>query len=309
MGREKDGPVKPGSKPSVAIVGCGTVGTALGRLLSAAGYPIAGVSTRHADTARKAADRLGTKRFSLIPWKITPQAQVVFITTPDDAIEPTCRAIAQKSGFAKNGIVVHCSGALASSVLAPARTCGAFVASLHPLQSFASVEQAERLVPGSYCTVEGDPPALPVTRRIVGDIGGRLLQITPEGKTLYHAAAVVASNYLVTLVDLALTLNRLAGMPPEVSFTALKPLIEGTLNNIGAKGIPGALTGPIARGDVATVSAHLQAIKEKAPELLEAYKILGRHTVGLAQRQGSLTAEVTGRLLSLLRLQEPGHGN
>jgi len=86
-------------------------------------------------------------------------------------------------------------------------------------------------------------------------------------------------------------------------------LIEGTLNNIGAKGIPGALTGPIARGDVATVSAHLQAIQKKAPELLEAYKILGRHTVGLAERQGSLTAEVTGRILSLLRLQEPGHGN
>jgi predicted short-subunit dehydrogenase-like oxidoreductase (DUF2520 family) len=309
MGREKDGPDKPGSKPSVAIVGCGTVGTALGRLLSAAGYPIVGVSTRHADTARKAAERLGIKRSSLIPWEITPEAQVVFITTPDDAIEPTCRAIAQKNGFPKGGFVLHCSGALASSVLAPARTCGAFVASLHPLQSFASVEQAERLVPGSYCTVEGDGPALPVARRIVEDIGGRLLEITPEGKTLYHAAAVVASNYLVTLVDLALTLNRLAGIPPEVSFTALKPLIEGTLNNIGAKGIPGALTGPIARGDVATVSAHLRAIQERAPELLEAYKILGRHTVGLAEKQGSLPADVTGRLILLLRLQEPGNGN
>ncbi len=306
---EKDRPDTAGCKPSVAIVGCGTVGTALGGLLSAAGYPIVGVSTMHADTARKAADRLGTKRFSLFPWEITPEAEVVFITTPDDAIKPTCRAIAQKRGFAKNGIVLHCSGALASSVLAPARTCGAFVASLHPLQSFASVEQAERLVPGSYCTMEGDEPALEVARGIVKDLGGRPLEITPDGKTLYHVAAVVASNYLVTLIHLALTLNRLAGIPPEVSFTALKPLIEGTLNNIGAKGIPGALTGPIARGDVATVTAHLRAIQEKAPELLEAYTILGRHTVGLAERQGSLTAEVTGRLLSLLRLQEPGHGN
>jgi predicted short-subunit dehydrogenase-like oxidoreductase (DUF2520 family) len=309
MGREKGGPDKPGSKPSVAIVGCGTVGTALGGLLSAAGYPIIGVSTLRADTARKAADRLGAKRFSLLPWEITPEAEVVFITTPDDAIEPTCRAIAQKRGFAKNRIVLHCSGALASSVLAPARTCGAFVASLHPLQSFASVEQAERLVPGSYCTVEGDGPALPVARRIVEDVGGRLLEITPEGKTLYHAAAVVASNYLVTLVHLALTLNHLAGIPPGVSFTALRPLIEGTLTNIAAKGIPGALTGPIARGDVATVTAHLRAIQETAPELLEAYKILGRHTVGLAERQGSLTAEVSGRLLSLLRMQEPGNGH
>ena len=140
-----------------------------------------------------------------------------------------------------------------------------------------------------------------IVRQMVKDLGGILLEITAQKKALYHAAAVAASNYLVTLIHLALELNEAAGLPGHISFKALLPLIRGTLSNIGAKGIPGALTGPIARGDVATVSAHLQAIEKDAPELLLLYRSLGLYTVELAKAKKTIGQEAGERLVALLR--------
>ncbi len=287
-------------KSTVAIIGCGTVGTAIGKLLARAGYRITGVATRSLETADRSAKIIGVQRFSDRPWDVTLGADLVFITTPDDAIQSTCKAIAEHNGFKKSSVVIHCSGALSSAILSPAKACGAFVSTLHPLQSFASVEQAEKLVPGSFCAVEGDDAALPIMGQLVKDLGGVLMEVSPDGKTLYHAAAVAASNYLVALIHLALELDRSVGMPPDVSFKALLPLIKGTLDNIGAKGIPEALTGPIARGDVDTVAAHLQAIKARAPNLLMIYSALGLYTVDLAKAKGTLRTEAAEKLVALL---------
>jgi len=292
-------------KFTVAIVGCGTVGTAMGKLLAGAGYHIRGVATRSLDTAGRAAKMMGAEQFSDCPWDMSQQAQVVFVTTPDDAIESTCKAIVEHQGFDKNAVVIHCSGALSSAILSSARRCGARVATLHPLQSFASVDQAVKLVPGSFCAIEGDKTALPVVRQLVEDVGGVLMEITPEGKSLYHAAAVAASNYLVTLMHLALELDRAAGIPPDVSFRALLPLVRGTLSNIGAKGIPEALTGPIARGDVDTVAAHLRAIEARAPEFLMIYKTLGLYTMDLARDKGACGKEAAEKLAALLQPGRP----
>lgn len=289
------------TKPSVAIVGCGTVGTAIGKLLGEAGYPISGVATSNLQTARRAAEVTGSERFSDCPWELTRGADVVFITTPDDLIQATCKHISEHRGFEKDTVVLHCSGAMSSDILSSARSCGAAVATLHPLQSFASVDQAVNLVPGSYCTVEGDESALPIVRQMVEGLKGILLEITAEKKTLYHAAAVAASNYLVSVIDFALALNKAAGLPGDISFNALLPLIKGTLSNIGARGIPDALTGPIARGDVETVAAHVQAIEKDAPGLLPLYRCLGLYTVDLAKAKGTLKHEGADRLLALLK--------
>jgi len=287
-------------KETVAIIGCGIVGTAIGKLLARAGYRLTGVATRSLETAAAAAKAIGATQFSDCPWVISKGSQVVLITTPDDVIQETCKAIAEHEGVEEGAVVIHCSGALSSQILSSVKAYGAVVATLHPLQSFASVDQAERLVPGSFCAVEGDEEALPILRQIVRDLGGVLMEITPEGKTLYHAAAVAASNYLVALMHLALELNRVAGVSPEVSFKALQPLIKGTLSNIEAKGIPEALTGPIARGDVDTVVAHLKAMEERAPELLVLYRTLGHYTVGLAKEKGALSKEGAEKLIALL---------
>ena len=291
-------------KATVAIVGCGIVGTAMGKLLGKADYRISGVATKHLETARTAAEATSAERFSISPWEVTRGAKVVFITTPDDLIESTCITISEHKGFEKNAVVIHCSGALSSDILSSARDFEAMVATLHPLQSFASTDQAVSLVPGSFCTIEGDKDALPIVRQIVEDIGGILLEITAEKKTLYHAAAVAASNYLVTLLHLAIELDKAAGLTSDTSYKALLPLIQGTLSNIGEEGIPGALTGPIARGDVATVSAHLKAMEKDAPKLLTLYRCLGLYTIDLAKAKGTLNKEAADKLRALLNISE-----
>jgi predicted short-subunit dehydrogenase-like oxidoreductase (DUF2520 family) len=215
-------------------------------------------------------------------------------------------SISGHRGFEENAVAIHCSGALSSEILSSARECGAMVASLHPLQSFASADQAVSLVPGSFCTIEGDRDALLIVRQIVEDLGGTVLEIAAEKKTLYHAGAVAASNYLVTLIHLALKLNEAAGLPGDTSFNALLPLIRGTLANIRAKGIPCALTGPVARGDVATVSGHVKAIEKDAPELLPLYSCLGLCTVDLAKAKGTLNRVAAEKLVALLGPQRPG---
>jgi predicted short-subunit dehydrogenase-like oxidoreductase (DUF2520 family) len=290
------------TKPSIAIVGCGTVGSAIGKLLSDAGYRISGVATSNLETAKKAAEATGAENHSDSPSDIAQGGDIVFITTPDDLIESMCVEMSEQGGFQQGACVIHCSGALSSEILASARACGAKVATLHPLQSFASVDQAVSLLPGSFCTIEGDKDALAMVREVAEDLGGIVLEISAKKKTLYHAAAVTASNYLVTLLHLALQLDRAAGLDGETSLKGLLPLIKGTLHNIGKKGIPDALTGPIARGDVATVSAHLRAIEKDAPELLLLYRCLGLYTVDLAKAKGTIGHETADELTALLEI-------
>ena len=287
-------------KPSFSIVGCGKVGITLGKRLVQRGYPVAGLASRSLASARKAAELLGTDRVSETLWEATGQAGVVFITTPDDAIEDACRVIAQHSGFQPEAVVLHCSGVLSSVVLSSARDCGAHVGSLHPLQSFASIQEGTKRFEGILVSVEGDARAKAVARRIVQDLGANYAELQGDAKTLYHAAAVVASNYLVTLMHLAFGLNASAGISAQDSILGLMPLIQGTLSNIKSQGIPNALTGPIARGDVKTVQRHIQEIAARSPEFLQLYKTLGAHTIGLASAKGTVSPDAVGELEKIL---------
>jgi predicted short-subunit dehydrogenase-like oxidoreductase (DUF2520 family) len=269
-------------KPSFAIVGCGKVGTALGIFLVRAGYFPAGFASKSLSSAKHLADIVFSDHFSDTPWHITRSADVVFITTPDSAVEDTCSLIAQNAGFADQAIVLHCSGALASSVLSSAKTCNAWAGSMHPLQSFASSNYRNNPFKGIIVSVEGDDPAVIVAKTIAADLEGTAVTLLTEAKTLYHASAVAASNYLVTLIDLAVQLIQEAGIHRKDAFNLLKPLIEGTLSNIEKVGVRKALTGPIARGDVKTVKKHMEDIGSKRPDLLALYKLLGFYTVDIA---------------------------
>jgi predicted short-subunit dehydrogenase-like oxidoreductase (DUF2520 family) len=276
-------------KPSFAMVGCGKVGTALAMYLTRAGYPSAGFASKSLSSARHVADIVLSDHFSDVPWDITRYADIVFITTPDSAIEDTCNTISQNSGFTDNTVVMHCSGALASSVLSSAKTCGASIGSMHPLQSFASVDYKTNPFQGINVSLEGESPAVNIAKTIVADLGGTVVTILTEAKTLYHASAVVASNYLVTLLDLAIRLIEKAGINREDAFHLLKPLIDGTLSNIEKVGVQKALTGPIARGDIKTVEKHIEEIGSKRPQLLSLYKMLAFYTIDIAATEGSIS--------------------
>ena len=276
-------------KPVIAIVGCGRVGTALAKFLSETGYRLSGLASKSFSSAKRLADLTGTGHFTEIPWEITKQADIVFLTTPDSAISDICSKIAFNDGFKKDSVVLHCSGALPSTILSSAKNCGAFIGSMHPMQSFALNEENGSPFHGIIFAVEGDIQALHTAAQITVDLGADYIPIKTEDKTLYHAAAVVASNYLVTLLSLAFRLIEHAGISGSDTWKVLKPLINGTLSNIEKAGIPAALTGPVVRGDIATVKRHIKAIEKKMPELLDLYNTLGFYTIGIAESKGALS--------------------
>lgn len=290
-----------GMKPSVGIVGCGRVGTALAKTLGDRGYAIVGVSCLHRPSAQRLADLCGISDATDRPWEITRRADVVFLTTPDGVIESVCESISQQDGFSPSAVVLHCSGAHASTVLTSARKSGASIGSMHPLQSFASVDITQNPFKGIRVAIEGDPDAVSMAAQIAWDLEALPLQIVTEGKPLYHAAAVVASNFLVTLMGVAFRLIQQAGVPPEEAFAVLKPLIEGTLANIDQVGVQQALTGPVVRGDVQTVETHIQAIAETMPELLPFYTCLVHYTAVQAREGNRISPDLLKTFLDMTK--------
>ena len=282
---------------TVSIIGCGSVGRAMGVGLREAGYVIAALADRRKASARAARALIGQGTVAG-GAAAARAARIVFITTGDSAIESVCAATARAGGFRAGQIVLHCSGALTADALDSARRRGAAVGSLHPLQSFARSNDAS--LRGVWFSFQGDAAAKRTAREITKRLGGHFIEISAEAKPLYHAAAVIASNYLVALTDAASSLLSASGAPVGRSVEALLPLILGTIGNLRAVGLPQALTGPIARGDAAIVAGHVEALRVRAPELLELYCVMGLRTLSVARKKGRLTASQCRRIERIL---------
>jgi predicted short-subunit dehydrogenase-like oxidoreductase (DUF2520 family) len=283
----------------VSIIGAGVVGTAIGYLLKERGYSIVGIASRTFASAKRAREFIGDGEASHDLGATSKKADIVFITTSDSAIEEVCIKIASERGFSPGAIVFHTCGALSSEILGSARTVGAHVASLHPLQSLADVNEAVKTLPGSFFCIEGDESALSVAREIVTALKGKEITLKVDKKSLYHAGASVASNFLVATVGFGLELFNAAGINRQDSLNALMPLIKGTVKNIDALGVPSALTGPIARGDSGVIEDHLKAIVKERPEMLRLYTELGRYTVKVALEKGTIKKDDAERINSL----------
>ncbi len=286
---------------NTAIIGAGAVGTAMGYLLSSAGYTVTGIASRSLESAVKARDFIGQGEASTDLAGTASSAGIVLITTSDDAVRQVCEGIAHRDGFRPGSLVVHTSGALSVDALVSAKDKGASTVSMHPLQSLPSVQEAIKNIPGSYfCLESDDESALDTAREMVRVFQGKVLNIQLGGKPLYHAGAAVVSNFLVATIGFGLQLHESAGIDRQDSLNALLPLIQGTLKNIEKIGIPAALTGPIARGDAQTVEDHLASISRENPDLLGLYCELGRYTVKLALEKGSLKENDARKILELL---------
>lgn len=290
---------------NVAVVGAGRVGSALAAALYKCGYRISGVASRSAASALRLATRVQAPA-SADPPEVTLAADVVLITVPDRKIRAVTENIARRGGFVPGQVVAHTSGALGSGELSAARECGAAVISIHPLQSFADTESGAARLAGVYFAVEGDAAARPAAERIVRDLGGVLLHLKSEDKALYHAAACVASNYLVALIHMATDLLRRCGLDREHALKALVPLLDGTLRNIKEMGAVGALTGPVARGDIPTLEWHLDAFARRDAGAGELYRRLGLYALRVAREKGSVES---GRAAAIAELLEGGRHN
>ncbi|HEV2608835.1 MAG TPA: Rossmann-like and DUF2520 domain-containing protein [Noviherbaspirillum sp.] len=269
-------------KKTLTIIGCGKVGKALGRCLSAnADMQILDVLNRSAASTLEAISFLGAGRAASGFDDLAP-ADFYMIAAGDTQIESACEALAHSGRLATGSVVFHCSGALASSALRSARDAGTAVASVHPIRSFAAPEKVAGEFGGTYCGIEGDVVALEALSPLFKMIGAMLVPIATGEKQIYHAAAVFASNYLVTLLDVAGQAYRQAGIPPELALQLLGPLVRNTVDNVLHLGPAQALTGPIARGDLDAAQAQLLAVLKWDERFGELYRQFARLTAELA---------------------------
>jgi predicted short-subunit dehydrogenase-like oxidoreductase (DUF2520 family) len=288
----------------VAIIGPGRVGTAIGVLARQGGYRVTAVGGRDLEKTRRAAARIGPGVAAESVTAAAAGARLVLLTVADDAITEVAGELAASGVLKGVEVLAHCSGALPGEALAVARdAAGCAVGSAHPLQTFPSVDGALARLPGAFWVYEGDAPAWTPLLELGVDMGLRPLRIASADKTGYHAMAVMASNYLVALMDAALTLGGRVGMDRGIAWEALKPLVQATLANIDELGTASALTGPIQRGDEQTVRRHLAWLAAE-PALESLYRRLGVRTAALALEAGGVDEDAAKRLLELLA--EPG---
>jgi len=281
--------------PITGFIGAGTVARVLAPALSRNGYPVTAVSSKSGNSAVGLARLIDECRACKNNQQVADEAGLVFIATPDDAIASVAAEVKWQSGKS----VVHLSGADSTAILSPAEKYGASTGCIHPLQTFAGIKQ--RNLAGITYAIEAREPLLTVLKNMAEDLGGRWVIIQPQDKVLYHASAVFACNYLVTLVKTATDLWQGFGISQEETIRALLPLLRGTIDNIEASGIPQCLTGPIVRGDIGTINKHIKALQAASPDLLSLYRELGLKTIPIATAKGSIDKKQAIELEAMLK--------
>lgn len=264
---------------AIAIIGNGRIAKAMGTLLSRAGIRIAAVAGR--DTAVSIEQLPG-------------YANHILIAVSDDSVPIVASELA--AAGLRDSTIVHTSAAAGPEALAVLRNAGNAIGVLHPLQTVPSAERGIETLPGATYALAGDERATAWARELVRLLGGNVIAIDPRRWGLYHAAAVMACNYQVTLVDAALELMEIAGFERDQARAALAPILRTTMENILAQGPEAALTGPIRRGDIGTITTHLKALEAAAPETKRLYVAAGLRTIAVAALAPAEANEFKNRL-------------
>jgi predicted short-subunit dehydrogenase-like oxidoreductase (DUF2520 family) len=269
------------------------------------GQEVVCVVSRSMKSARIAGRFLGCRNVSTSLDAIPPDASLIYITTPHEAVADVARSLTQVSALPwKRLSVCHASGMLSAGVLEPIARKGATVFSFHPLQTFPRNFRAEEILPtarGIFYGVDGTPRSVRVARRFARALEGRAIEIPPSHRALYHAACVLASNHVTTMLWVLQRMHRAVTGSDRQFYPIYRPIIQATLRNIERSSPAEALSGPIARGGVETVSRHFEAMQRYLPEVIPYFIALSRETVGLAQARGSLSDKLAGELETLMQ--------
>ena len=280
---EMPSPSAGDSPATLAFVGAGRAAGALAAASVAAGLRVVAVASRDPLHADALAGRVGARA---VPSALAAMraAGITFLAVPDAAVSAVAASVAASGAALRGRGVVHCSGSLGVGALAALRVTGAAVGSLHPLQALAGTEAAP-LLRGSLMAVDGDPTLRASLHRLVLDLGGLPVALPAGARALYHAAAVLAGNAPLALLATATDLLEAAGLDPRTAEDGLLALMEGAMANARRAGPRAALTGPVARGDAATVATHLAALAGR-PDVEALYRAVAREIVRLAGTDG-----------------------
>lgn len=297
-------PRRTPSTEKIAIIGAGKVGTTLGRLFLERGGEIVCVVSRSLSSAIRAGRYLRCRAVSSELSAIPPSTTLLFIATPHDAIERVAEGVSRLTHLRFTRLAAcHASGIHTADALGSLRERGATVFSFHPLQTFPRDFSPRDILPtvrGIWYGVDGPPRGVRKARALARLLGGHVLLIPSELRPYYHAACVVASNHLTTMLWVLERMCRTLAPRSRGSIDAFRPIIDATLQNVQRTSSAAALSGPIARGGVETVAQHFNAIRAASPELLPYFVALSRETVHLARMKGSLDPLQERALLDLV---------
>ena len=268
--------------PSTFIVGAGRVASALAGGLRIAGVPVLGLWARRPAAARAAAATAGVAGFSPAPPDLLLEADVVLLAVTDDAVADVAATLCATGLVGERHVLLHCSGSTpAAQVLGGVASKVGGIGTLHPLRAVVDPSAVMRTWKGTVFGIEGDARGRAAATTLAQRLGGTPLPLASEAMVRYHAAAALAANYVVAVLDAAVELLRTSGIDQAAAVAALVPLAQGALANVGQHGLAAGLTGPIRRGDAGTIERHLAAVSSD-PAIDALYRQLALRTVGLA---------------------------
>lgn len=288
------------ARPAVAVVGAGAMGRALALRFAEAGYPVHAVVSRTRASAEALAKAVGAPVASDRLADLPASAPLVALCVPDDQIAEVAESLPAVSRPWHGAVVLHTSGATPASALDPVRAEGARGLSFHPLQTVTRGASAQTLV-GATAGIEGEAPGVAAGIEIAVGLGMRYLVVSTDAKPRYHLAAAMTSNLLVALMATVQEVLASIDIDRTEAMAILRPLLMGTLDNLAASSPEDALTGPVKRGDLATLKAHGLALRKDLPHLVPAYAALSVEAVRVAVRAGSLSPDRADAVLALLQ--------
>ncbi len=276
---------KRNPETAIALVGPGRLGQAMGKLLNRSGFPVRFVAARRKVAAHRAVRFIGGGRPVAMNSPELARAPIFLLTTSDAALPSVAEQLAGLQFEWKGKVVLHTSGSLPASVLAPLRRRGAAIGSIHPYQTIPSPPAGLRNLLRAYWAIEGDAAACRVATRWVKALKGIAFRVHPSRKILYHASAFLVCPTLVTLMDRSLHLLRHSGVPAKFARPMLARFVSETVLNFEQMGARRSLTGPAVRGDWPVIRKHLRALRRSFPDVVPVYLELLRAMLRLAGRR------------------------
>jgi predicted short-subunit dehydrogenase-like oxidoreductase (DUF2520 family) len=279
----------------IGFIGAGRLGAALAWSLGDRGLTVAAVASLLDADAERLAGRI-PNCVVMSMQEVVDRTNLVFVTTPDEAISSTAAQIRWRPDVA----AVHCSGVTEVAELASAAHAGAMIGGFHPMQTFGDPIAAVRSLPGCTITIEADEPLLTTLNAIAERLHCRVNRLPPGMRGRYHAAAGYTSQFINALFAEATRIWQSWGATEEEAVRALLPLAKGTLSSIEAAGIANGMPGPVSRGDVGSVEKHVAALSKMPPDVMEFYRVVCDRTIELGMRRGALDEEKAARLRRIL---------
>ena len=280
----------------VGIVGAGALGGALAIALNKKDFCIIKIYSRSKASIIKLCSRLDDASLSKSVQEVSDNADIIFITTTDNAIKLSVESASWKKGQ----IVIHCSGVLGLDVLNKAKNDGASVGSMHPLQPFSDMDLGSKNLNNITFGIDGDEFALNIIGKLVDNLDSIFIKIDPGFRALYHLSGVMAGNLLLGMASSIADIWQKIGLSREDGAKALIPMMIQSCKNIIELGIPQSMAGPYVRGDYDTVKMHLDTLRKSYPDILPMYVELARISLKYGDEKVGETVSQSKKMFELL---------